>query len=82
MASIPRTEPDPARPRPRSRYERGFIATTRQSQPNVAMVADVCDRCGGSFPHTEANETGQTFCEPCRDALWRDERGLPPLSAD
>jgi formylmethanofuran dehydrogenase subunit E len=46
------------------------------TQDSSAMTADTCDRCGQLFPHTEESQDGRTFCEPCRDALWRDERGL------
>ena len=46
--------------------------------PETAMVVDVCDRCGQLFPHTQQSESGRTFCEPCRGALWRDEQETRP----
>jgi hypothetical protein len=41
----------------------------------TAMIVDRCDRCGLLFPHTQPSQIGRAFCEPCRDALWRDEQG-------
>ena len=46
--------------------------------PAARKYVDLCERCGTTFPHQEASENGHTLCEPCRDALWRDERGLAP----
>ena len=48
------------------------------SQPATAMAVESCDRCGRLFPHGDANDDGRAFCEPCRDAIWREERGLEP----
>jgi formylmethanofuran dehydrogenase subunit E len=46
--------------------------------PEAAMVVERCDRCGRPFPRTEETERGRAFCEPCRAALWRDERDPKP----
>jgi hypothetical protein len=54
------------------------MASTPITQAPVTMVADTCDRCGRMFPRMELSESEHTFCEPCRDALWREERGLEP----
>jgi hypothetical protein len=51
------------------------MVPTRDSS---AMPVDTCDRCGQLFPHTEVSQNGRNFCEPCRDALWRDERDMRP----
>lgn len=40
------------------------------------MALDTCGRCAQPFPHVDDAETERVVCEPCRDALWRDERGL------
>jgi hypothetical protein len=43
-------------------------------------VGETCARCGQRFPRTEENDDRAPgpFCEPCRSAMWREERPQRP----
>jgi hypothetical protein len=51
------------------------------AEPEPILEVDTCERCGRRYPRTlHAAPTQHLFCEPCRDAMWRDDRRLPPAS--